>query len=77
MKNLIAAPVRLQRMLLQLQQYDMTIMYRPGKEMLLADGLNHLPSWTDTQIKLSLRVDAISILAFTRSCLTKVAEETQ
>ena len=56
MKNLIAAPVRLQRMLLQLQQYDMTITYRPGKEMLLADALSCLPSWTDTQIKLNLRV---------------------
>ena len=31
MKNLIAAPARLQRMLIWLQQYDMIIMYRPGK----------------------------------------------
>ena len=43
MKNLIAAPVRLQRMLLWLQQYDMTITYRPGK-MVLADALSCLPS---------------------------------
>ena len=71
MKNPIAAPFRLQRMLLWLQQYDMTIMYRPDKEMLLADALSCLPSWTDTQIKLDLRVDAISISAFTRSHLTK------
>ena len=77
MKNLIAAPVRLQRMLLQLQQYDMTITYRPGKEMLLADALSHLPSQTDTQIKLDLRVDAISMSAFTRSHLTKIVAETQ
>ena len=41
-------------------------MYRPGKEMLLADALSHLPSQTDTQIKLNLRVNAISISAFTR-----------
>ena len=77
MKNLIAAPARLQRMLLWLQQYDMTITYRPGKEMLLADALSHLPSQTDIQIQLNLRVDAISISAFTRSCLTKIAAETQ
>ena len=77
MKNLIAAPARLQRMLLWLQQYDMIITYRPGKEMLLADALSHLPSRTDTQIQLNLRVDAISMSAFTRSCLTKVAAETQ
>ena len=32
LKNLISAPVHLQRMLLRLQQYDMVIMYQPGKE---------------------------------------------
>ena len=77
MKNLIAAPVRLQRMLLQLQLYDMIITYRPGKEMLLADALSHLPSRTDTEIKLDLRVNAISMSQFTRSHLTKIAAETQ
>ena len=55
----------------------MVITYRPGKEMLLADALSHLPSQTDTQIQLYLRVDAISISAFTRSHLTKIAAETQ
>ena len=55
----------------------MTITYRPGKEMLLADALSHLPPWTDKQIKLNLRVDAISMSAFTRSRLTKIAAETQ
>ena len=44
LKNLISAPVHLQRMLLCLQQYDMVITYQPGKEMLLADALSHLPS---------------------------------
>ena len=77
MKNLIAAPVRLQRMLLWPQRYDMTITYRPGKQMLLAGALSHFPSCTDTQIKLDLRVYAISISAFTRSCLIKIAAETQ
>ena len=77
LKNLIAAPVRLQRMLLRLQQYDLTITYRPGKEMLLADALSRLPSKTDTEIQLDLRVDAISLSAFNRSHLTKIAAETQ
>ena len=39
--------------------------------------ISHLPSRTDTQIKLDLRVDAILVSAFTRSCLTKIAAETQ
>ena len=43
-KNLTAAPPRLQWMLLRLQEYDMVIKYRPGKEMLLADGLSRLPN---------------------------------
>ena len=41
MKNLENVPPRLQRMLLELQRYDVTIKYRPGKEMQLADALSH------------------------------------
>ena len=54
LKNLTVAPAWLQRMLLHLQQYDLIITYRPGKEMLLADALSHLPSRTNTEIKLDL-----------------------
>ena len=43
MKNLANAPPRLQRMLLELQRYDVTIKYRPGKQMQLADALSHCP----------------------------------
>jgi hypothetical protein len=42
LKNLMSAPPRLQRMLLRLQGYDVTIRYKPGKEMLLSDGLSRL-----------------------------------
>ena len=64
-------------MLLRLQQYNMTITYRPDKEMLLADTLSCLLSRTDTEIQLDLRVNAISMSAFTGSHLTKIAAETQ
>ena len=78
LKNLISAPVRLQRMLLRLQQYNMVITYWPGKEMLLADALSHLPlRANNTEIKLDLRVDAISFAVFSSSWLTKTAMETQ
>ena len=43
-KSLASTPPRLQGMLLQLQQYDVTIRYRPGKEMLLTDALSRCPS---------------------------------
>ena len=64
-------------MLLHLQQYDLVIMYRTGKEMLLADALSHLPSRTNTEIQLDLQVDAILMFAFTPRCLTKIGAETQ
>ena len=73
LKNLTAAPAWLQRMLLHLQQYDLIITYRPGKEMLLADALSCLPSRTNTEIKLDLRVDTISTFAFSQRHLTKIA----
>ena len=50
-------PPQLLRMLLQLQRYDVTIRYRPGKEMLLADALSRCPSRASGEIKLDMRVD--------------------
>ena len=40
-KNLADTPICLQRMLLWLQNYDVTMMYWPIKEMLVADPLSH------------------------------------
>ena len=77
LKNLTVAPAQLQRMLLHLQQYDLIITYRPDKEMLLADAFSHLPSRTNTEIKLDLQVNAISTFAFSQRHLTKIAAETQ
>lgn len=39
-KPLSKAPARLQRMLLQLQKYDLIVQYTPGKDMLIADTLS-------------------------------------
>ena len=39
-KPLSSAPARLQRMLLRLQKYDITLTHKPGKEMVLADTLS-------------------------------------
>ena len=57
MKNLANVPSRLQRMLLELQRYDVTIKYRPGKEMQLADALSCCPARASQEIKLDMRVD--------------------
>lgn len=42
-KSLLAAPRRLQRMLLQLQRYDLNVMYVPGSQQVLADTLSRAP----------------------------------
>ena len=39
-KPLLSAPKRLQRMLLQLQKYNLKIVYKPGKELFIADTLS-------------------------------------
>ena len=54
MKNLANAPPRLQMMLLELQRYDVTIKYRPGKEMQLADALSHCLARASQEIKLDM-----------------------
>ena len=70
-KSLARAPPRLQRMLLQLQRYDVTIRYRPGKEMLLADALSRCPSRASGEIKLDMRVNYI---AFSKTWIAKLKE---
>ena len=40
LKNLADAPVHLQKIMLYLQNYYVTINYHPGKEMLVADALS-------------------------------------
>ena len=74
MKNLANAPPRLQRMLLELQRYDVTIKYRPGKEMQLADALSCCPARASQEIKLDMRVDYI---AFTKPWIEKLKDSTQ
>ena len=39
-KPLLSAPMRLQRMMLQLQRYDMTVGYKKGSQMFIADTLS-------------------------------------
>ena len=39
-KQLLSAPMRLQRMLLALQWYDLNVIYKKGKDMQLPDTLS-------------------------------------
>ena len=74
MKNLVNAPPRLQRMLLELQRYDVTIKYRPGNQMQLADALSRCPVRASQEIKLDMRVDYI---AFTKPWIEKLKDSMQ
>ena len=42
-KPLGDAPLRLQRMLMTIQRYDYTIVYKPGSQMYIADALSRAP----------------------------------
>ena len=74
MKNLANAPPCLQRMLLELQRYDVTIKYRPGAQMQLADTLSCCPARASLEIKLDMRVDYI---AFTKPWIEKLKDSIQ
>ena len=74
MKNFANVPPRLQRMLLELQRYNVTIKYRPGKEMQLADALSRCPARASQEIKLDMQVDYI---AFTKPWIEKLKDSTQ
>ena len=63
MKNLADAPVRLQRMLLRLQDYDFTIKYRPGEEMAVADTLSRYSPEDTPEILLDISVNHVYINA--------------
>ena len=54
MKNLANVPPHLQRMLLELQRYDVTIKYCPGAEMQLVDALSCCPARASLEIKLDI-----------------------
>ena len=73
LKNLRAAPPRLQRMLMRLQNYDLQILYKPGKDMILPDGLSRLPQADDSHIELNLQ---IHLVQFGAGKLKELKEET-
>ena len=74
MKNLANVPPRLQRMLLELQRYDVTIKYHPGNQMQIADVLSHCLARASQEIKLDMPVDYI---AFMKPWIKKLKDSTQ
>ncbi|CAB3989788.1 Hypothetical predicted protein [Paramuricea clavata] len=78
-KPLNKAPVRLQRMLLRLQRYDIDLRYKHGKELYSADTLSraHLPTSDNDDEDLVLCVHtAISNLPVSDKKLAELRQET-
>lgn len=70
LKNLTATPARLQRMLLRLQAYDITIVYHSDKEMTLVDGFSRLPS---KRVRESIDLDnKVDFLQFSAQKLAQI-----
>ena len=78
-KPLLAAPMRLQRMLLNLQWYDLIVKYRKGKEMYLPDTLSraYLPDTPNPEITDLEQVRTLDFLSISKDKYTELQEHTQ
>ena len=74
LKNLAAAPQRLQRMLLRIQPYDVQVRYRAGEEMALADTLSRQTCPDNKTIELDVQ---ISHVQFSTRKLDELRRETR
>ena len=61
LKNLADTPAQLQQMLLRLQNYDITIKYCPGEEMLVADALSRYSSLVGLEVALDIAIHHVHI----------------
>ena len=73
LKNLTATPSRLQRMLLRIQGYDLTIRYKPGTEMLLADPMSRL---NPLPIEESLNLQKVCLVQFSGARVDTLRQDT-
>ena len=77
LKHLMAAPPRLQKMLLRLQRYNITIQYKPGREMELADAFSRLSPEEKGPIP-NLNVEVHEVFPqFSESFMEKIAKCTR
>lgn len=61
-KSLNDCPARLQRMLLKLQKYDLLVMYKPGKELTIADTLSRANLKEQYQDNLDLETQICTVI---------------
>ena len=80
-KPLMNAPARLQRMMLRLQKYNVVIMYKPGKDIPVADALSRKPlSQRDDNLQECIEMQVHTVmknLPVSDAKLTKIKMATQ
>ena len=74
-KPLHAAPARLQRMLLQLQRYDLQFVYKKGKELFLADTLSRAYP-DEPPEETNFEYDVMTVLSISADRMTELQRET-
>ena len=60
-KTLNSCPPRLQRILLSLQNYDLNVIYKPGKDLVIADSLSRAPLQEEFNHNLDLKAHVCMI----------------
>lgn len=79
-KNLCDCPARLQRMLLKLQKYDLQVIFKPGKDLTIADTLSRANLKEEYQDNLDLETQICTIInkiKITDERLQELVEETK
>ena len=78
-KPLYQAPARLQKMIMSIQKYPIDLVYRPGKQLVIADTLSraYIPESTDHSISLEFEVNTLSTVPISDSKLHLLQTETQ
>lgn len=78
-KPLYQAPARLQKMIMTVQKYSIDLVYRPGKELVIADTLSraYLPEKSDMPPHTDFEVNVLCTLPISNSKLLQLQTETQ
>ena len=74
-KSLLSAPCRLQRMLLRLQRYNLSVNYKPGSQMFLADHLSRAAQHETPKPEESFQVFSLDVESLDPMQALKVTPE--
>ena len=74
-KSLLSAPMRIQKMLMRLQWYDLKVCYRKGKEMFISDALSraYLPN---TEQNCEFTDDSVKMISVSETKYTEIQDYT-